>query len=167
MKCLLRLRSNPRGQKQYVVVNVTIKYYFILCCINVKADLPWTVRPDPISKHKLTVNRKTGTIFQVGLRFLFRQKEIWPVPKSIVDYRWLDLRAVGGFGDVFWFIMFFFGSIFRKIFTWMENVFRFCVFTEFFRNPRTYKEEHPHPPPHQVFWSFFLKDANISTCRFQ
>ena len=86
MKCILRLRSNPRGQKQYVVVNVTIKYYFILCCINVKADLHWTVRPGPISKHKLTVNRKTGTIFQVGLRFPFRQKESWPAPKSIIDY---------------------------------------------------------------------------------
>ena len=86
MKCILRLRSNPRGQKQYVVVNVTIKYYLILCCINVKADLHSTVRPGPISKHKLTVNRKNGKIFQVGLRFPFRQKESWPAPKSIIDY---------------------------------------------------------------------------------
>jgi len=81
------LRSNPRGQKQYVVVNVTIKYYLIFCCINVKADLHSTVRPDSISKHKLTVNKKTGTIFQVGLRFPFRHKESWRAPKRIVDYR--------------------------------------------------------------------------------
>ena len=132
MKCILRLRSNPRGQKQYVVVNVTIKYYFILCCINVKADLHWTVRPGPISKHKLTVNRKTGTIFQVGLRFPFRQKESWPAPKSIIDYRWLYLRA--------------------------------GVFTEFFHNPRTYKEGHPPPP--EVFWSFFLNEQTSAPAVF-
>ena len=59
-------------KKQYVVVNVTIKYYLILCCINVKADLHSTVRPGPISKHKLTVNRKTGTLFQT-LISLFRR----------------------------------------------------------------------------------------------
>lgn len=52
---IYRLRSNPiedkKLQKKYAVVNVTIKYYLILCFINVKADLHSTVRPGPISKH--------------------------------------------------------------------------------------------------------------------
>ena len=153
MKCILRLRSNPRGQKQYVVVNVTIKYYFILCSINVKGDLHWTVRPGPISKHKLTVKRKTGTIFQVGLRFPFGQKESWPAPKSIVDYRWLDLRAVGGFGDVFWFIMSFLPRFSVRYLPGWKMLFVFGVFTGFFLNPRTYKEA---PPLVWGFLEFFF-----------
>ena len=87
MKCIYTVLGltleDKKLQKKYVVVNVTIKYYLILCFINVKADLHSTVRPGPMRKHKLTFNRKTDKILHLGL--LSRQKESWPAAKSIVD----------------------------------------------------------------------------------